>query len=292
MTSTLETTKSTLWPQSSVPSAPGTAWQWEITTLRQLSGLRTDLRTRLRSVGCDDATGGDVTDDGDPVSDRILLAVEELASNGLRHGVDPVHVQVVATADGWLIDVSDGATEQRPHPAFGRDPARGGMGLHLVAELTGSQGWAVVDGRKHVWAFLPLGMSDRIPRAPWQGRGGDQPGPHGPEDVAEGDAQLTSWKGHGPGAPPTPGAPADSTRQPSRCPPGKERQSSDSVPVPLPSGAGRWAALTQALSPQRRALANARRAVDRDQRAAAQREEAGRALLAAAGTRMAQAVAQ
>jgi anti-sigma regulatory factor (Ser/Thr protein kinase) len=150
MSPTLETTSSTLWPLSPVPQTGGTTWQWQISTLRQLSGVRADLRARLRSAGCDGATGG-----GDPVSDRILLAVEELASNGLRHGADPVHVRVVATADGWLIDISDGATEQGPQPAVGRDPALGGMGLHLVVELTVGRGWAVTGGRKHVWASLP-----------------------------------------------------------------------------------------------------------------------------------------
>jgi anti-sigma regulatory factor (Ser/Thr protein kinase) len=150
MTSTLETTKSTLWPQSPMPPTWGTAWQWRIATLRQLSSLRTLLRALLRSAGCD-AT----TDDGDPVSERILLAVDELASNALRHGADPVHARVVVTPAGWLIDISDGATDRGPHVAIGRDPALGGMGLHLVAELTAGRGWAVVAGRKHVWAFLP-----------------------------------------------------------------------------------------------------------------------------------------
>jgi anti-sigma regulatory factor (Ser/Thr protein kinase) len=150
MSPTLETTSSTLWPQSPVPQALGTAWHWHITTLRQLSSLRADLRARLRSAGCDDAA-----DDGFPVSERILLAVEELASNGLRHGADPVHVRVVITAVGWLIDISDGATEQGPQPAVGRDPALGGMGLHLIAELSAGRGWAVAAGRKHVWASLP-----------------------------------------------------------------------------------------------------------------------------------------
>ena len=138
------------WPQCRVPQTRGTTWQWQITTLRQLSSLRVDLRARLRSAGCDEISG-----DRDPVSDRILLIVEELASNGLRHGAEPVHVRIVATADGWLIDISDGATEQVPQPAVGRDPALGGMGLHLVAELTTGRGWFVIAGRKHVWASLP-----------------------------------------------------------------------------------------------------------------------------------------
>lgn len=64
------------------------------------------------------------------------------------------------TGDGWLIDVSDGAADQGPLPAVGRDPALGGMGLHLVAELTAGHGWATIASRKHVWAYLTLGESD------------------------------------------------------------------------------------------------------------------------------------
>lgn len=142
-------TSPTLWPRSPVPRTSGTAWQWQITSLRQLSGVRAELRARLRSAAR--AAGAN----GDEVADRVLLAVEELASNGLRHGVDPVEARVVATADGWLIVISDGAIEQGPQPAVGRDPALGGMGLYLVAELSAARGWAVTGGRKHVWACLP-----------------------------------------------------------------------------------------------------------------------------------------
>jgi anti-sigma regulatory factor (Ser/Thr protein kinase) len=283
MTSTLETTKSALWPQSPVPQVKGTAWQWQIATLRQLSSLRAELRTLWRSAGCDDATSDD------PVSDRILLAVDELASNGLRHGADPVLARLVATAEGWLIDISDGATGQAPEPAIGRDAALGGLGLHLVAELTASRGWAVVAGRKHVWAFLPLDMNDRLPRPAGHGRGVDQPGAREPEDVADGDLELTSLTGLGAGAAPARGIVSDSALQPSTCPRGQERQSSDSDPFPIPSEPGLWAALTRTLFSQQRALANARRAVERDLRVAAQRQEAGRAFSGAAETTTAQA---
>ena len=283
MTSTLATTKSTLWPQSPVPRVRGTAWQWQITTLRQLSSLRADLRTILRSAGCDEPTSDD------PASDRILLAVDELASNGLRHGAEPVQARLVATAEGWLIDVSDGATDQAPNPAIGRDAALGGLGLYLVAELTASRGWAVVAGRKHVWASLPLDMGDQLPRAAGHGRGVEQPAPSNPEDVADGDAELISSTGLGAGAP-AGSVVGGSVLQSSPCPSGRDRQSPDSVPFPLAPGPGWWAALTRTLFSQGRALSNAHRAVERDLRVAAQRAEAGRALADAAGVTTAQAV--
>jgi anti-sigma regulatory factor (Ser/Thr protein kinase) len=176
MNSTLETTKSTLWPQSPIPRFQGTAWQWQLSTLRQLSSLRADLRTRLRRVGCDDTSRH-----GDPASDGLLLVVDELASNALRHGAEPVHDRVMTTTDGWLIDISDGAADRGPQPAVGRDPARGGMGLHHVAALTTGHGWAVSAGRKHVWAFLPRGRTDRFLRASRDARGVEQPGPDGDE---------------------------------------------------------------------------------------------------------------
>jgi anti-sigma regulatory factor (Ser/Thr protein kinase) len=222
MTSTLETTKSTLWPQAAVPRVRGTAWQWQITTLRELSGVRADVRDLLRSAGCDDA--GD-----DPVSERILLALDELASNGLRHGAEPVRARLVATPGNWLIDISDAAAHQAPAPAVGRDAALGGLGLYLVAELTDRRGWAVIGGRKHVWASVPAQVGDRSHRASEDRRAVDRP-------------------------------------------------ASDPAPGPVPSWTGRWATLTRTLFSQQRALANARWAVERDRRAAAQREEADRAL--------------
>jgi hypothetical protein len=85
--------------------------------------LRAHLRSRLRSAACDDAAG-----DGDPVSDRMVLAVDELTSNGMCHGVGPVEVRIVGTEDGGLIDIRGAATERGPELAVGRNSSLGGMG--------------------------------------------------------------------------------------------------------------------------------------------------------------------
>jgi anti-sigma regulatory factor (Ser/Thr protein kinase) len=82
----------------------------------------------------------------------LLLTYEELASNAVRHGRSPVVATVTTTDDGWLIDVVDGAAERAPSPAIDRDPALGGLGLHLVARLCAAHGWWVERNRKHVWA--------------------------------------------------------------------------------------------------------------------------------------------
>jgi hypothetical protein len=40
-------------------------------------------------------------------------------------------------------------------PAVDRDPSEGGLGLHLIVELSSEHGWYVSGECKHVWALLP-----------------------------------------------------------------------------------------------------------------------------------------
>ena len=115
-------------------------------SLAELRALRLQLRTELSSGGR--PAGADADD-----LDRLLLAFEELVSNGLRHGGGPVGVVVTAAGSAWLVEVSDAAGDAPPVPAVGRDAALGGLGLYLVAQLAGAHGWTPEDGgRKVVWA--------------------------------------------------------------------------------------------------------------------------------------------
>jgi anti-sigma regulatory factor (Ser/Thr protein kinase) len=114
---------------------------WELTSVAEVTACRGRLR----------ALAG--PDDDDAV-ERLLLTVEELASNGVRHGGAPVTITVTASGSDWLVDVADGGTHMPPTPAVGRDPALGGLGLYLVAHLSAACGWTVRDGRKHVWARI------------------------------------------------------------------------------------------------------------------------------------------
>jgi hypothetical protein len=109
------------------------------------------IRRQLRAAAA--AGLGPPDADADDV-EGLLLAVEELTSNALRHGLPPTRVTVTATGSGWLVDVNDAAPERPPTPAVGRDPALGGLGLHLVERLCNGHGWLVDGGRKHVWAHL------------------------------------------------------------------------------------------------------------------------------------------
>lgn len=141
-------TNEQLWAEAALPS-PGThgtqllradvARPADVTSSR--GRLAASLATDPRTARADDV-------------ERLLLAYEELASNGLRHGGPPVRTTVDAGPDGWLIVVTDTAVDRRPSPAVDRDPAHGGLGLYLVARLCAAHGWSVEPGRKHVWARI------------------------------------------------------------------------------------------------------------------------------------------
>ncbi|MGY1728576.1 ATP-binding protein [Geodermatophilus sp. SYSU D01062] len=126
------------------PPAPSaraaTVWRVEVRTAAELTRMR--LRGALAADGLPEGTG-----------ERLLLAVEELVSNGLRHGRPPVTAAVTADC-GWLIEVSDAAGDCPPVPAVDRDAAAGGMGLPMVARLSAAHGWHADGDRKTVWAWL------------------------------------------------------------------------------------------------------------------------------------------
>src|SRR5688500_7143367 len=109
------------------------------TTLAEVRALRMQLRASIAGSG---RPAGAEDDD----VDRLLLAFEELVSNGLRHGGSPVAVVVTATGTGWLVEVSDADGDSPPVPAVGRHAALGGLGLHLAAQLSAAHGWPEEDG--------------------------------------------------------------------------------------------------------------------------------------------------
>ena len=146
------------WPARPLPRVEGPVWCWDVARIEQLAGIRADIRTRLGG-----AAGGPGAHSA--AGERLLLAVEELTSNALRHGKAPVRTDITVTDTGWLLVVTDGAGERPPVQAVDRDPALGGLGLQLTALLAGAHGW-VTEGRgKHVWAFLPHQPGDQPPRS-------------------------------------------------------------------------------------------------------------------------------
>jgi anti-sigma regulatory factor (Ser/Thr protein kinase) len=142
------------WPVRPLPDGRGELWRWQLGSIAELPAARAGLRGELGAVGY--PPNGE-----DGSAEQLVLAFDELASNALRHGERPVVATVVAGSGGWLLDVSDRAPDCLPEPSVDRDPAHGGMGLHLVARMSVAHGWYVDDGAKHVWACLPTAVPGR-----------------------------------------------------------------------------------------------------------------------------------
>jgi anti-sigma regulatory factor (Ser/Thr protein kinase) len=137
-----------VWPSASPPPA-ASALYWELRDVAQLPRVRAELRRHATARTS-------ATADADLI-DQLVLALDEMASNALRHGGGDVAAAVRLTEDAYLIEVSDQAASSPPTPAVDRDPSQGGLGLYLIAELATRHGWYVSNGAKHVWALLPRG---------------------------------------------------------------------------------------------------------------------------------------
>ena len=139
------------WPAAPVPDVPGDVWRWQLPSVHDASRVRMDLRARLAHPSLTSSSTEDARE-------GLLLAFEELASNALRHGGGAVEAVIVATRQGWLLTLSDESPDRPPVPAVDRDPALGGMGLPMVAQLSVYYGYAVDAARKTVWAQLTSGV--------------------------------------------------------------------------------------------------------------------------------------
>jgi len=141
-----------VWPSAPVPTEDGDVWRWELPTVHDASRVRMDLRARLAHP----SLAARSTEDA---REGLLLVFEELASNALRHGGGAVDAMITATPSGWVVVLTDGSPDAPPRPEIDRDPAFGGMGLPMVAQLSIDYGWSSEPGRKRVWARLPSGLA-------------------------------------------------------------------------------------------------------------------------------------
>ncbi len=146
-----------LWPALGVPDGFSEVCHQELRSIAELSRLRARLRSEL--------TGSPtvVHPEREHWSERMVLVVDELASNALRHGGAPVAATVSRSGDDFMIAVTDSAVGAPPQPARGRDPGRGGFGLYLVADLTRRRGWWATSGVKVVWAVVSAVGADAEP---------------------------------------------------------------------------------------------------------------------------------
>lgn len=144
-------TAESVWQSATPPrvAAPpdGRALRWELSDVTQLPQLRAEVRRLTEGNGGTTAA---------ELRDQLILALDEMASNALRHGGGGAVVAALREMrDAYLIEITDSAPDAPPTPAIDRDPSEGGLGLYLVAELATDHGWYVRSGRKHVWALLP-----------------------------------------------------------------------------------------------------------------------------------------
>lgn len=131
------------WPSASPPEATPVL-RWELHDIADLPAMRSEVRRSIAAHGIDA-----------DVLDQLVLALDEMASNALRHGGGRVEASLRLTSDAYLIEVSDSAAARPPTPAVDRDPSEGGLGLYLIARMARLHGWYASSGAKHVWALLP-----------------------------------------------------------------------------------------------------------------------------------------
>lgn len=136
------------WQTAPVPDGFTQVWRHELRSIAELSRLRARVRAAL--------TGRSTVahPEREHWSERMVLIVDELASNALRHGGAPVAAALHRDGNQWLIAVDDSSPRMPPMPAQGRDPGLGGFGLYLVADLSADHGWCPEDAAKTVWAVI------------------------------------------------------------------------------------------------------------------------------------------
>ncbi|WP_235928255.1 ATP-binding protein [Goekera deserti] len=132
----------TPWPSRVAPDSVG-GWHWDLDELGDLPQARSELRARIQ--------GRDAVE----VSEQVVLSFDEMASNALRHGRAPVKACVREAPGHWLVEVQDHAATRAPAPAVGRDPALGGLGLYIIADMATEHGWWPDGETKSVWATIP-----------------------------------------------------------------------------------------------------------------------------------------
>ena len=136
------------WKSAREPAGFRELWCEELASEAALA----QLRRRLRA----ETTGSPIVADPgrEHWAERLVLIADELTSNALRHGGGPVATALSRIGRNWMVSVSDRSPEIPPVLAQGRDPAQGGLGLHLIADLAVRHGWFAERGTKTVWAVV------------------------------------------------------------------------------------------------------------------------------------------
>ena len=92
--------------------------------------------------------------DLEPASANVVAT--ELVANAVRHGGEPIVLDLRTDHASWFVEVTDGSSCEFAHPARSPvlDLVEGGMGLVLVAHLSRDWGVRRTPHGKTVWAEL------------------------------------------------------------------------------------------------------------------------------------------
>lgn len=136
-------------PTSTVgtPAAPPLSYRrWTVTSPAQLGGLRAQLRSvaNLWSLP-------------DECTDRLVMIVNELASNAIDHARTTCAITVRHTRSLVRVLVADDSPLPPRVPAHDVNAARG-RGLQMVRALANRWGWTARRGGKTVWAAVNCGQ--------------------------------------------------------------------------------------------------------------------------------------
>jgi two-component sensor histidine kinase len=88
------------------------------------------------------------------VVEDVVMVLDELATNALRHGSPPARVELCRHGEGWLVIAHDAAPGDPPVTAVDRPPEFGGMGLRMVTGVTVCRGTDSDAHHKSVWALV------------------------------------------------------------------------------------------------------------------------------------------
>ena len=143
---------SAVWPSVQAPPTEQ-GLTWELEHVAQLPRVRAQVRRHLAEARDEEP---DAVDAAGELDDNVVLVLDEMASNALRHGGGGVVARLAPHGrSAWLVEVCDEAPVVPPTPAVDRDPSQGGLGLHLIAEMSTAHGWYDHGATKSVWALLP-----------------------------------------------------------------------------------------------------------------------------------------
>jgi serine/threonine-protein kinase RsbW len=133
-------------PLSRPPARFHLVQEWSLSSLDELSALRSGLSAILRSVSAAPEDGLGTT------AEKLVLVASELATNALEHARPPTVVRLMHDDVCWLLEVADHERGAVPIYAGERIPGAGGLGLHLARSLSLDVGWYSTATTKNIWA--------------------------------------------------------------------------------------------------------------------------------------------